>query len=69
MTIPGALFSTKEPLGTLITTRSGFNTHLRPNGCVVPARLSSPRAHIAMLTYLRVCSASNVRDALPLNLI
>jgi len=35
--------------------------HLRPNGCVVP--------RIEMLTYLRVRSASNARDALPLNLI
>ena len=35
--------------------------HLRPNGCVVP--------RIEMLTYLRIRSASNTRDALPLNLI
>ena len=35
--------------------------HLRLNGCVV--------SRIEMLTYLRVRSASNTRDALPLNLI
>ena len=35
--------------------------HLRLNDCVVP--------RIEMLTYLRVRSASNTRDALSLNLI
>jgi hypothetical protein len=35
--------------------------HLRPNGCVVP--------RIKMLTYWRVRSAFNPRDAFPLNLI
>jgi len=34
--------------------------HLSPNGCVVQ--------RIEMLTYLRVRSASNTLDALPLNL-
>jgi hypothetical protein len=35
--------------------------HLRPNGCVVP--------QIEILTYYRVRSVFNLRDALPLNLI
>ena len=35
--------------------------HLRPNGCVVP--------QIEILTYSRVRSVSNSRDALPLSLI
>jgi hypothetical protein len=35
--------------------------HLRPNGCVAP--------RIEMLTYSRVRSAFNSRDALPLSLI
>jgi hypothetical protein len=35
--------------------------HLRPNGCVVP--------QIEILTYFRVRSVFNPREALPLNLI
>jgi len=35
--------------------------HLMPKGCVVP--------RIEMLTYVRVRSASNARDALPVSII
>ena len=45
----------------LYSLEAVLKPHLRPNGCVVP--------RIEILTYYRVRSVFNSRDAVPLNLI